>query len=183
MKVQIIEVHGITSALHGLGLSHGITSGLAVGEADYSRPMAVAKRLAGRGGGHDKFLRQIVAWLDITAPAYWWPELDQYKVATVTQSESKMHTLLKNPITQECFERPIHPTFLGFLESQRKAKNFSGLLNALPHGWLQRRILSCSAATLRNIIEQRRGHKLPEWGVFIDSVVACDELKPFMGVE
>ena len=183
MKVQIIEVHGITAALHGLGLSHGATSGFAVGEADYSRHMAVAKLLAGRGGGHDKFLRQIVARLDVTAPAYFWPELDQYKVATVTQSESKMHTLLKNPITQECFERPIHPAFLGFLESQRKAKNFSGLLNALPHGWLQRRILSCSAATLRNIIEQRRGHKLPEWGVFIDAVVACEDLKPFMGVE
>ena len=183
MKVQIIEVHGITAALHGLGLSHGITSGIAVGEADYSRPMAVAKRLAGRGGGHDKFLRQIVAWLDVTAPAYFWPELDQYKVATVTQSESKMHTLMKRPITQECFERPISPETLKYLEALRQAVDFSQLLNELPHGWLQRRILSCSVATLRNVVEQRRGHKLPEWGVFIDAVVACEDLKPFMGVE
>ena len=183
MKVQIIEVHGITAALHGLGLSHGITSGLAVGEADYSRPLEVAKRLAGRGGGHDKFLRQIVAWLDITAPAYFWPELDQYKVATVTQSESKMHTLMKRPITQECFERPISPDTLAYLEALRQAGDFPRLLNELPHGWLQRRILSCSAATLWNIVEQRRGHKLPEWGVLIDAVVACEELKPFMGVE
>ena len=183
MKVQIIEVHGITAALHGLGLSHGITSGIAVGEADHIRPLEVAKRLAGRCGGHDKFLRQIVAWLDVTAPAYFWPELDQYKVATVTQSESKMHTLLKNPITQECFEHPILPDVLEYLETTRKVRDFPRLLNDLPHGWLQRRILSCSAATLRNIVEQRRGHKLPEWGVFIDAVVACEDLKPFMGVE
>lgn len=183
MKVQIIEVHGVTAALHGLGLSHGITSGIAVGEADYSRTMAVAKRLAGRGGGHDKFLRQIVAWLDITAPAYFWPELDQYKVATVTQSESKMHTLLKNPITQECFERPISPETLAYLEALRQAGDFSRLLNELPHGWLQRRILSCSAATMLNVVEQRRGHKLPEWGVFIDAVMECEDLRPFMGME
>lgn len=180
MKVQIIEVHGITAALHGLGLSHGITSGIAVGEADYSRPMAVAKRLAGLGNGHDKFLRQIVAWLDITAPAYFWPELDQYKVATVTQSESKMHTLLKNPITQECFERPISPETLAHLEALRQAGDFPRLMNELPHGWLQRRILSCSAATMLNVVEQRRGHKLPEWQVFIDAVMECENLRPFV---
>ena len=181
MKVEIIEAHGVTAAMHGLGLSHGLTSGVDVGAADYSRPLEVARRLAGRGGGHDKFLRQIMAWLDVTAPAYLWPELDQYKVATVTQSESKMHTLLKYPITQECFERPINPETLAYLEGLRQAGDFLRLLNELPHGWLQRRILSCSAATLRNIIEQRRGHKLPEWGVFIDAVMECEKLKPFVG--
>lgn len=183
MKVKILEVHGITAALHGLGLSHSLTSAFEVGEADYSRPLEVAKRLAGRGKGHDKFLRQIEAWLDVTAPAYWWPELDQYKVATVTQSESKMHTLMQNPIMQECFERPISSETLAYLEALREAGDFFRLLNELPYGWLQRRILSCSAASLRNIVEQRRGHKLPEWGVFIDAVMECEELKPFMGVE
>ena len=174
MKVTVIEESSIYPALFGIGLSYGITSGnnfSAFSCQDKKRLLGVAKKLAGKGGGHDKFLRQIHVVLDVDAPAYWWPECDQYKVATVTQSESKMHTLMRQPITQDRFEAPISPATLERLESLRQAGNFHVLLNELPHGWLQRRILSCNYAVLRNIIQQRRGHKLREWEVFIDAVV------------
>ena len=57
------------------------------------------------------------------------------------------------------------------LESLRQEGNFHMLLNELPHGWLQRRILSCNYAVLRNIIQQRHAHKLREWEVFITAVL------------
>ena len=174
MKVTVIEESSIYPALFGIGLSYGITSGKdfdALPRQDKERLLGVAKKLAGKGGGHDKFLRQIHVVLDVDAPAYWWPEADQYKVATVTQSESKMHTLMRQPITQDRFEAPISPATLERLESLRQAGDFRALLNELPHGWLQRRILSCNYAVLRNIIQQRRAHKLREWEVFIDAVL------------
>ena len=174
MKVTVIEESSISPALFGIGLSYGITSGKdfsAFSCHDKERLLGVAKKLAGKGGGHDKFLRQINVVLDVDAPAYWWPECDQYKVATVTQSESKMHTLMRQPITQDRFEAPISPATLERLESLRQAGNFHMLLNELPHGWLQRRILSCNYAVLRNIIQQRHAHKLREWEVFITAVL------------
>lgn len=173
MKVTVIEESDIHPVLFGLGLSYGLTSGRGFGmdNETFSHLMGVAQKLAGKGGGHDKFLRQIHVVLDVDAPAYWWPECDQYKVATVTQSESKMHTLLRQPITQDRFEAPISPDTLERLESLRQAGNFHILLNELPHGWLQRRILSCNYAVLRNIIQQRMGHKLMEWAVFINAVM------------
>ena len=174
MKVTVIEESSIYPALFGIGLSYGITSGKdfkAFSCQDKERLLGVSQKLAGKGCGHDKFLRQIHVVLDVDAPAYWWPECDQYKVATVTQSESKMHTLLRQPITQDRFEAPISPATLERLESLRQEGNFRALLNELPHGWLQRRILSCNYAVLRNIIQQRRAHKLREWEVFIDAVL------------
>ena len=178
MRVVVVDEYGFDAALFGLGLSHGVTSGKSVIHfennilsSEYKKMEEVAIKLANKDGGHNKFLRQISVWLDITAPMYWWKEFDTYKVATTAQSESTMHTLLKNPITQECFEHPITEATIGRLEGLRLAKDFYKLVNELPQGWLQRRIVSCNYAVLRNIIEQRRGHKLPEWRVFIDSVI------------
>ena len=53
------------------------------------------KRLCQAGSDHRKFLRQIFVSVDITAPLYWWKEADTYKVGTVANSESTMHTIHK----------------------------------------------------------------------------------------
>ena len=66
--------------------------------------LKLAQTLVGSGSPHDKFMRQIFVSVDITAPLYWWKEMDQYKVGTVTDSESTMHKLASTPITLDCFE-------------------------------------------------------------------------------
>lgn len=52
---------------------------------------------------HRKVLRQLPVIMDITAPLYWWKQMDQYKVGTVTNSESTMHTITKSPFTLDDF--------------------------------------------------------------------------------
>ena len=64
----------------------------------------LAQRMIKAGSPNDKFLRQIFVSVDITAPLYFWKELDTYKVATVANSTSTMHKLASTPITKECFE-------------------------------------------------------------------------------
>lgn len=66
--------------------------------------MDLAQRLIRAGSEHRKFLRQIFVSVDITAPLYWWGEFDTYKVGTVANSTSKMHTIEKSPITINNFE-------------------------------------------------------------------------------
>ena len=55
--------------------------------------LKLAKRLCKAGSGHAKFRRMMVVYIDICAPLYWWKEFDTYKVGTVTNSCSTMHTI------------------------------------------------------------------------------------------
>ena len=66
--------------------------------------MKLAQTLIKAGPEHRKFLRQICVSVDITAPLYWWKEMDTYKIATVANSTSTMHKLTSKPITLESFE-------------------------------------------------------------------------------
>lgn len=177
MRVRLMKEFGYEEALFGIGLSYGKVSGYATPEEamqhdEWSRLCELAPKLASRGGGHDKFLRQIGVVLDITAPLYWWKQMDTYKVSTVAQSESTMHTLLKNPITNDCFEFGCVPDFyIDFLEDLRKHKDFIRLNACLPQSWLQRRIWTGNYAVLKNIVLQRENHKLPQWEFFFDALL------------
>ena len=64
----------------------------------------LAQRMIKAGTPNDKFLRQIFVSIDITAPLYWWKEMDTYKVGTTANSTSTMHKLASTPIAIDCFE-------------------------------------------------------------------------------
>ena len=173
MKVVILEEHGIDFAFAGLGLSFSVTSstiheGLLV---SLDRMMCRAEKLSGLGGGHDKFLRSIMVNMAITAPMYWWKQFDTYKVGTVTQSESTMHTLMVFPINARMFEGEISPVFIKTMEDFRLAGDFDALNRHLPQSFLQTRAVSTNYAALQNIIRQRQNHKLPEWSLFVEEVL------------
>lgn len=53
--------------------------------------------LAAGGPVHAKYRRMIAVYVDITAPLYWWAELDTYKVGTVRNSCSFMHKGMSKP--------------------------------------------------------------------------------------
>lgn len=178
MRVRLMKEFGYEEALFGIGLSYGKVSGYATPEEamqhdEWSRLCELAPQLALYGsGGHDKFLRQIGVILDITAPLYWWKQMDTYKVSTVAQSESTMHTLMKKPVTKDCFEFGQVPDFyIDFLEDLRQDGDFVKLNAWLPQSWLQRRIWTGNYAVLKNIILQRENHKLPEWKFFFDALL------------
>lgn len=178
MRVWLMKEFGYEEALFGIGLSYGLVSGYATPEEamqhdEWSRLCELAPQLALYGsGGHDKFLWQIGVILDITAPLYWWKQMDTYKVGTVAQSESTMHTLLKKPIMKYCFESGNVPDYyVNFLEDLRQDGDFVKLNAWLPQSWLQRRIWTGNYAVLKNIILQRENHKLPEWKFFFDALL------------
>lgn len=60
-----------------------------IGPNDYD----LMRRLRTAGTDHRKFMRMIVVYVDITAPLYWFKELDTYKVGTVANSCSTMHKI------------------------------------------------------------------------------------------
>ena len=78
-----------------------------IGEND----LALMKKLAHAGSDHRKFLRQIMVSMDITAPLYWWKEMDQYRIGVTTNSCSTMHRLLSRPFEMSDFSFDKLPGF------------------------------------------------------------------------
>lgn len=151
----------------------------------------LAQRMIKAGSPNDKFLRQIFISVDITAPIYYWKELDKYQVATTTNSTSTMHKLASTPITKECFEMgdyqgdlilsnglSIDENFIfivNYCEALRQEyldtkdiEYWKELIRVLPESWLQTRTWSANYAVLRNILHWRKHHRLKyEWDCFI----------------
>ena len=140
----------------------------------------LAFQLANAGASHAKWLRQVLVCVDINAPLYWWKEFDQYKVGTVTNSESTMHTIERKPMTEDLFslDEPVsvpnyHLEILGFIENLRKeylrTKDravWKYLIQLLPSAWNQKRTTTLNYANIRNAYHDRYKHRLTEWEDF-----------------
>ena len=61
--------------------------------------LSLMMKLRNAGTDHRKFMRMITVYVTITAPLYWWKEFDTYKIATVANSCSTMHTIHKKEFT------------------------------------------------------------------------------------
>lgn len=171
MKVKILNECGYEEALFGLGLSYGLTEDSDIQVLEENQELAdklvgTSYKVVYKEGGHNKFLESIQVWLDVTAPRYWWSEADTYRVGSTKQSASTMHTLLKKPFTQDMFENSIPLEYLAYLEKMRIEKDFTSIKNLLPEGFLQRRIWNVNYKVLRNILSQRRFHRLVQWNYF-----------------
>lgn len=143
--------------------------------------LALMQKLIKAGSEHRKFLRQIFVAVDITAPLYFFKELDTYKVGTVANSTSTMHKLASTPITIDCFENGemIYSFTIAELEMNRlkyletKDKNeWKRLIVNLPESWLQKRTITMNYENILNMYQQRKNHKLTEW-----SKAFCDWVK------
>lgn len=149
----------------------------------------LARGLCLQGREHRKFLRQLPVIMDITAPIYWWRQMDQYKIGTVTDSCSQMHTLLKKPFQTTDFSfdgmsgvygeaaKPLVDYLNRLRDEWLKTENESAkktlwvsILQLLPQSHNQRRTFSANYEVLRTICRQREGHKLSEWADFIQWV-------------
>lgn len=158
-----------------------------IGDADRN----LMQRLYKAGPSDRKFLRQIFVSIDITAPLYWWKEMDQYKVGTTTDSTSTMHTLCKNKMTRDMFsieyldefERNIldakikhyNEHTLKWLKdpnvTQAVKRNIElGVYQSLGSNFNQLRTWTGTLENLDAISHQRKNHKLPEWRSFVNFI-------------
>lgn len=110
LKVEKLTVHGFEEAIRGMRNPYDSwdksdttinyeTGSIDVGDND----ILLMRKLVAGGPVHAKFRRMITVSMDITAPLYWWKEFDTYKVGTVANSCSTMHTIAKKEFTLEDF--------------------------------------------------------------------------------
>lgn len=151
--------------------------------------LKLARKLCASGSDHRKYMRQIFVSMDITAPLYWWKEFDTYKVATVSNSTSTMHTIHKKEINQSLFSCDkldsehllIFNQYINQIEQLRQQY----LLNKDPNSWIQiiqmlpsnfNQLRTCTMnfETLLNMVHSRSHHKLEEWRKFCDVISHID---------
>ena len=162
------------------------SGGFCIGNAD----MTLLKKLIIGGQSHRKFLRQIFVCVDITAPLYWYKELDTYKIGTVANSTSTMHKIMSKPFSLDMFEiddfdevemadfeevlricnkyRNLYLEYKDGGWGETAKKYWKALIRILPESWLQTRTITMNYEVIRNIVHQRANHKLTEWHKFID---------------
>lgn len=139
------------------------------------------EQLVAAGESHSKFLRMITVTVDITAPLYWWKEFDTYKIGTVANSCSTMHSIHKRDFTLDDFStdhlipkmKEYMDITISTLNAWRRLFNETGekecwwqMIQLLPSSYNQRRTVQLNYAVLRRMYFDRRHHKLDEWRAF-----------------
>ena len=110
IKIENVDVYGWEAAIRGMRnpLNSWDKSDLerdddgivwSLGENNSE----LMQKLVKAGTDHSKFMRMITVTIDIVAPLYWWKEFDTYKVGTVRNSCSTMHTIHKKEFTLDDF--------------------------------------------------------------------------------
>lgn len=185
IEITNIEVHGFDAAYRGMRNSWK--------SHDRSSPEAdkhLAAQLILAGPEHRKFLRFITIWFDIRAPFYFLKQFDTYKLGVTQNSESTMHTLMRDGVSLEDFTyedsavRPMLEELIRWLNIQRYRKVLTdedkeqmerNVIQMLPSNFMQKRTVCMNYETLRNIYHQRKDHKLTEWHEFCDMIETLPE--------
>ena len=148
-----------------------------VGDAD----LTLMKKLYKAGTEHRKYLRQIFVSMDITAPLYWYKEMDTYKVGTVSNSCSTMHKIAAKEFEFDDFScehvmnMPLIFDIILELNHYRrlyiktKEKEYWWqMIQLLPSSYNQRRTITMTYENVVSMIKQRENHKLDEWREFVE---------------
>lgn len=195
IKIENVEVYGWEAAIRGMrnpmnswdksdsGIKpvrkppcNDIKLEYTVGEND----LALMRKLAAAGSDHRKFMRMITVTLDITAPMFWWSEFDTYKVSTVRNSCSKMHTIHIKPFEYDDFSHEGCDMVAWAAEAMRDVikvceklrqefnatqnkKYWRALIELLPESYNMRATVQLNYEVLRNMYGGRHTHKLFEW--------------------
>ena len=159
-----------------------------LGENDRS----LMQRLSNAGTDHRKFMRMLTVYMRITAPLYWYKELDTYKVGTVANSCSTMHRLTHKPfeVSDFSFEHldiyaleilnniirvlnTYRDLYVNYESNAFEIEDWSSkkdiwwqMIQLLPSSYNQTRNVMLNYEVLANIYKSRKDHKLDEWREF-----------------
>ena len=151
------------------------------GEPDNPHIKRAIQLANAKGGGHDQFLAGITVTFDMTLSNKAWVEAERYRFLTFISSMSTMHRVAFFQIGESCnahtgkeaiqaAERlqDIYNSIDGTVEPKRKKEAYLELLYNLPTGFELMAGMITNYRCLRNIYEQRRSHRLPDWHVVCD---------------
>ena len=177
IQINTLEIAGFASALKALRLPFGkecrsVAKPSFTNKGNYvssistvyidEKDLTLLSTLVKRGDEHAKVIRGIIVYAEITAPIWFYRELETYKVGRERlSSESTMHIECKGLSGAEL----------------EKAKD------EIQMGHVQRTVDWFSYQTLRRVYSQRRNHRLPMWHDFCRWIETLPFAKELITVE
>lgn len=181
LEIDTLEIAGFRSTLEALRLPFGKecrSSCNFSGKINYEyeppcfesksavffneKDMKLLSNLVKRGDEHAKALRGIVVYAKISAPIWFYRELETYRIGRERlSSESTMHIECKGLSGEEL----------------EKAKD------GIPMGHIQKTVDMFSYQCLRRIYFQRRNHRLPMWHDFCKWIESLPFFNLLIGID
>ena len=204
IKIEKIETYGFEHAIRGMrnpmnswdksdsriatkldvGTIHGVIEGQFILGAN---DLDLMRRLYKAGHPHRKYLRQIMVSMDITAPLYWWKEMDTYRVGVTRNSCSTMHKIHSKEFTLDDFSHDHLSEFSkdaltkliftlnyyrqDFNENPSNKEAWWQMIQLLPSSYNQKATITCNYENIVNMLQYRSDHKLDEWRTFCETML------------
>ena len=170
MKISNLRVYDMDESI--LASSYPMrtdTKQREIDESDISRAIKLANA---KGGGHNQFLSGILVSFDLTCTNKMWVELERYRFITFVSSQSTMHRIAKfdlgksynHYVDAECIK--VMERLKAEYEANPTPDNYLRLVYSNPAGFELTARLTTNYRCLRNVYQQRKQHKLPEWRDF-----------------
>ncbi|MGL5712203.1 MAG: hypothetical protein ACRCX2_04235 [Paraclostridium sp.] len=187
MKITDLKVYGLHESIlaSGFPMQTQTQFDYEIDDTDLKRARNLGQ--AKTGSGHDCFLKGVVVQFNLTAPEFFWRQLDRYHFIDYISSQSKMHRLLKMDLDHVCneyvdkrvidilkekidnynnFEIRDEPCYKEY-DRLYKEKLFYEIISNCPCGLELTARMTTNYLQLKTIIAQRDNHKMQEhWGYF-----------------
>lgn len=140
------------------------------------------------GEGHHCFMCGIIVQCNVTAPRFWWPQMQRYHFVDIVSSTSTMHTLKALVEAWDRLQGEEHADELRVLMDNRFSKDtdkhsigmfmwyarhwleregtIQELKANMPEGFMQTARITTNYRALKTIWHQRHTHPLAEWREF-----------------
>lgn len=180
MKVTNWKVYDMEETIKASGYPMVVD----VEDAEYD--LGRGEKLANaKGGGHNQFLSGLLVSFDLTCSNKMWVEVERYRYLVFVSSQSTMHRIAKFDL-KKSYNEYVDPRVIAIMEELKReyeknptSENYLRLLYNNPSGFELTARLTTNYRCLRNVYEQRRNHRLPEWRKFcewIETLPHAEEL-------
>ena len=192
IEISNIEVYGLKPAILSIrnswsSYAKSDSDDETIGKAD----LALAEKLAKCGGPEAKFRRMIHVTCNIRAPRYWWMQFDTYKIGTVSNSESTMHTIVNREFRLSDFStsenmsglaaihlintidilNELRQKYMDEVSPMVKKMYWYDIITLLPQSYMQMRTVDLNYEVLSQMLKYRHNHKLDEWKGFCEKMM------------
>lgn len=144
------------------------------------------KTLAKSSGGHDQFLTGIRVAFNLTCSNKMWVELERYRFISFVSSQSTMHRISKFNLNEQ-YNEYVDPRIIDIMNELKDNYNetqdkddYLRLLYSNPAGFELTARLTTNYRCLKNVYQQRKNHRLPEWREFCKWIEKLPYSKEFI---
>lgn len=148
-----------------------------VTEKDLRRAIKLTEATKTGNGAHAQFLTGIRVNFDLTFTVKAWTEAERYRFLEFVSSQSTMHRITKFDLDESYIEY-VDPRVVEIMKEltaeynvmddadPAKKEQYLRILYTNPAGFRLTARMTTNYRCLRNIYQQRKDHRLPEWRTF-----------------